>query len=84
LMEVCQHFSGVNLAPFKPEIDEFEKVSTSSKSTRSSEQEDFWCLERWERCWMGLRPSPFYAVRFHCWAEDLVRGDHRDHKNPLR
>jgi hypothetical protein len=39
---------------------------------------------RWVRCLMGLRPSPFNAMRAMGWAEDLMRGDHLDVMNPLR
>ena len=62
LAEIYQQFSGIDLAPFKPEVDELEKASAPSKLTRSDKWDSsYW--GRWERCWMGLRPSPFYAIR---------------------
>jgi hypothetical protein len=33
---------------------------------------------------MGFRPSPYYAVHFYYWAEELARGNRRDAYNPLR
>jgi hypothetical protein len=33
---------------------------------------------------MGFRPSPYYAVRFYYWAEEIIRGDRRAPGNPLR
>jgi hypothetical protein len=39
---------------------------------------------RWERCWMGLRPSPYMAVRFYYLAEEFIRGDRLQTDNPMR
>ena len=39
---------------------------------------------RWERCLMGLRSSPFNAVRATSWAEDIIRGDPLDINNIFR
>ena len=33
---------------------------------------------------MGLRPSPYWAVRFFYLADEFARGNHRDVKNALR
>ena len=38
----------------------------------------------WTRCWMGLKPSPYMAVRFYYWAEEFARGDRRAPTNALR
>ena len=40
--------------------------------------------ERWTRCLMGTKPSPYQAIRFMMWAEHMVRGDRRDPNNPFR
>jgi len=37
----------------------------------------------WSRTWMGFRPSPEWACRFYYLAEEFVRGDEKDIKNPL-
>jgi hypothetical protein len=39
---------------------------------------------RWNRLFMGMRPSPYNAVRYYYWGEDLVRGDPADEGNPMR
>jgi hypothetical protein len=41
------------------------------------------CWERWERCLMGFKPSPYNATRAFAWAEDIIRGDPLDESNPL-
>jgi hypothetical protein len=38
----------------------------------------------WTRCWMGLKPSPYMAVRFYCLAEEFARGNRLDKNNPMR
>ena len=35
------------------------------------------------RCWMGFRPSPEWSCRFYYLAEEFVRGNEADPKNPL-
>jgi hypothetical protein len=64
-------FSGINLTPFKEALG-FGQVPSK----------DFQL--GWEQCWMGFRPSPYYSVRFYCWAEEFTRGDRRKKSNPLR
>jgi hypothetical protein len=38
---------------------------------------------RWERLFMGMKPSPYNAVRYFYRAEELARGNPRDLNNPL-
>jgi hypothetical protein len=33
---------------------------------------------------MGFHPSPYYAVRFYYWVEEIIRGDCQAPGNPLR
>ncbi len=40
--------------------------------------------ERWERQFMGLKPSPFNSVRYYYWAEEFARGDQTLVSNPMR
>jgi hypothetical protein len=40
--------------------------------------------ERWERCLMGFKPSPYNATRAFAWAEEIMRGDRREETNPMR
>ena len=39
---------------------------------------------RWTRLFMGMRPSPYNAVRYYYWGEEFVRGDPRSAQNPMR
>jgi hypothetical protein len=41
------------------------------------------CWERWSRCLMGFKPSPFNATRAFAWAKEIIRGDPMDESNPL-
>jgi hypothetical protein len=40
-------------------------------------------LLRWERLFMGMRPSPYNAVRYFYWGEELARGNPKDLSNPF-
>jgi hypothetical protein len=40
--------------------------------------------ERWERLFMGMKPSPYNAVRYFYLAEEFARGNPEDPKNALR
>jgi hypothetical protein len=39
--------------------------------------------ERWERLFMGMKPSPYNAVRYFYLAEEFARGNPEDPKNAL-
>ncbi len=38
---------------------------------------------RWTRLFMGMRPSPYIAVRHYYWAEEFARGDPSLMSNPM-
>jgi hypothetical protein len=38
---------------------------------------------RWNRCMMGLRPSPYFTGQSTYYAEELVKGNHMDPTNPF-
>ena len=40
--------------------------------------------ERWERLFMGMRPSPFVAIQYLYLALEFAVGDRRDKTNPMR
>ena len=65
----AQLYCGVDLTPYFPE----EIKSGKSK---------VW--ERWTRCLMGAKPSPYQAIRSMLWAEDIVRGNKDHPSNPFR
>jgi hypothetical protein len=73
LPRVYRQFSGIDLGQFKSDFgDAFKAIPRYLFGV---------C---WERCWMGFRPSPYYAVRFYYCAEEIIRGDRRAPGNPLR
>jgi hypothetical protein len=40
--------------------------------------------ERWQRCAMGLRTSPYQAIQALLWVEELILGDRLEEKNVFR
>ena len=73
LPAILREYSGLDLSPFREALEEILKVKLPAR---------FWV--QWVRCWMGLRPSPYMAIRFYYWAEEFARGNPRDKKNHLR
>jgi hypothetical protein len=41
------------------------------------------CSLRWARLFMGMRPSPYNAVRHYYWAEEFARGNPSTASNPM-
>jgi len=68
LHESLQAFCGVDLTPFFPE-DIKEGCQT--------------LYERWCRCLMGCKVSPFQTIKAFLLAEEIIRGNRRDPKNPF-
>jgi hypothetical protein len=63
-----RHLSGVDLTEYTDDVDELGQI--------------VW--EVWQRCAMGLKPSPYQAVQAMMVAEETIRGDPKDPKNPYR
>jgi hypothetical protein len=76
LPELLRQFSGIDLTPFVEILAGlgFQLVVDS----------DGLYKVHWSRCWMGCKPSPFFAVRFYYWAEEFARGCHLDKTNSMR
>lgn len=55
---------------------------TKEEKEKEFDDEPLWM--RWERTWMGAKPSPHGAVRFYYFAEEIVRGDPHEESNQLR
>jgi hypothetical protein len=49
------------------------------KELEGSDMNVLW--ERWQRCAMGLRTSPYQAIQGILWAEELIMGDRLDENN---
>jgi hypothetical protein len=71
LSHIFRARSGLDLTPFRSDLE-------PDGSTKSH------FFGRWERCWMGFRPCPYYGVRLYYWAEEFARGDRSNLDNPLR
>jgi hypothetical protein len=69
LPSLLRRFSGVDLSHFSGDFEWDPKLMG-------------WV--HWTRCWMGLKPSPFMAVRFYYLAAEFGRGNRQEKKNPLR
>ena len=39
--------------------------------------------ERWNRCAMGMLPSPWVTTRLFAWAMEIIKGDHTCKANPF-
>jgi hypothetical protein len=63
LHDSLQRFSGVDFSQYSSEL----RTDSCKK-----------CWVHWTRCWMGLKPSPFMAVRFY------YLGNRKDKNNALR
>jgi hypothetical protein len=48
------------------------------------ENPDSVCWERWSRCAMGLKPSPYQTTQAMLFAEDVIGGDPKDENNVIR
>ena len=81
-------YSGVDLTYFKNMIDAKPNVKlhtiTKDRRKRTKFSNNKRLFGYWERCWMGLSPSPYWSVCFFYLADEFVRGNHRDPKNALR
>ena len=40
-------------------------------------------IERWSRCLMGFKPSPYVTTQTFAWSEEIILGDHLDESNPF-
>jgi hypothetical protein len=78
LPHVLQRYSGIDVSTFKNEIDENPSLDRFPEDSQTR------AWANWNRCWMGLKPSPYMAVRFYYFAEEFAKGDRRSKSNPLR
>jgi hypothetical protein len=63
-------YAGVDLTSLRANLD---KVPAKGR-----------ILERWERLFMGMKPSPYNSVRYFYWAEEFARGNPLGESNALR
>ena len=77
LPKVLRSVSGIDLSPMFLDLMNSIGLECEEKKLRR-----FWVY--WTRCWMGSKPSPYFAIRFYYLAEEFARGFHADPKNHLR
>jgi len=70
-------YAGVD---FKPTRRAIEDINALRKEGPDFEDDQ----ERWERLFMGMRPSPFVAIQYLYIAIEFAVGDRRDSNNPMR
>ena len=77
LDEQVRKYVGLDLSAMKEEIAQSfgELVEEKDKTKR--------LFLRWTRCLMGLRCSPYNAVRHFAWAEEFIRGNPDEPGNPF-
>ena len=68
-------FSGVELGPLTPLVP---SIRPANKSTATKP-----AILRWTRLFMGMRPSPYLAVRHYYWGEEFARGNPATPGNPM-
>jgi hypothetical protein len=69
-------YSGISLSPF---VDQVRVLLPELLSTHGSV---LWI--HWTRLFMGCTSSPFVAVRYVYWLDEMSRGNPCDPKNPFR
>jgi hypothetical protein len=72
LPAVLERYSGVDFGAFRKDL----------KEHFGNQKGKAW--PHWARCWMGLTPSPYWAVRFFYFADEFARGNRWDPKNALK
>jgi hypothetical protein len=72
LPSVLKRYLGVDFEPYRNELKEHFRDQKGK------------AWPHWTRCWMGLTPSPYMAVRFYYFAEEFAWGNRLDPTNALR
>jgi hypothetical protein len=78
-------YAGVDLTQLAPAFNEQARARANGglyeKCVLNKEGRLY---ERWERLFMGMRPSPYNAVHYFYWAEEFSRGNPQDAMNDMR
>ena len=69
-------FSGVNLGSLGSLVPGQDQSDRGVGSPRST-------VLRWTRLFMGMRPSPYLAIRQYYWGEEFARGNPERAENPM-
>ena len=76
--EKVRKHSGVDTNPLAPHLG-----SGFDVDKRTGDPKLKFMGLRWSRLFMGMKPSPYNAVRFYYWGEEFSRGNLRDLTNPF-
>jgi hypothetical protein len=68
LHETLRELAGVDVTHYREDSEDSKDV----------------CWERWMRCAMGLKPSPYQTTQAMLFAEDVIRGDPDNANNVFR
>lgn len=71
-----QTVSGIDLSPFRKQIEEHFPEHLSPNKER--------LLYQWSRTWMGMKLSPFWAARYYYVMEEFIIGNPKDTNNAFR
>jgi hypothetical protein len=83
--EKLRPYAGVDLTQLAPEFDKQAQVDANGGLfDKCVLNENGHFYERWECLFMGMRPSPYNAVRYFYWAEEFAWGNPLDLKNAVR
>jgi hypothetical protein len=74
--EILRPYSGIDLTPFSSLL-----VNMGFKLAWKVGGRFF---AKWDQCWMGCKPSPFFTVHFYYWTDEFVRGHSCNPRNALR
>ena len=70
-------YAGLDFKPTKRTIKELNSARAEGPKFVDDQ-------ERWERLFMGMRPSPFVAIQYLYLALEFAVGDRREKDSPMR
>ena len=68
--------AGVEMRPLREHLQGNHGLEPKGDKPSSS-------FVRWNCLFMGMRPSPYNAVRYYYWGEEFARGDRSTPTNPM-
>ena len=68
--------SGIDLSPFREQIRKHFPEHITAENQK--------LIYGWNRTWMGLKPSPYYAARYFYVMEEFIIGNPKDPNHVFR
>ena len=69
--------------PLDEDVRPYAGVDVTNADDNESEDGVKRIIERWARCLMGFKPSPFVTTQTFGWSEEIIIGDRLDITNPF-